>query len=50
MKRNKFIARYIALHGVRNTNLEDLHSGLCPKSKTGDYSDVKVVDAFGEIP
>jgi hypothetical protein len=49
MKRNKLLARYIALHGVRNTNLEDLHSGTFPSSKTGDYSDVKVISPYGEI-
>ena len=49
MKRNKLLARYIALHGVRNTELEELHSGISPSTKTGDYSDVKVVSPFGEI-
>lgn len=49
MKRNKLLARYIALHGVRNTELEELHIGIIPSSKTGDYSDVKVVTPYGEI-
>lgn len=35
---------------VRNTFLEALHSGMVPDSATGDYSDVKVVTPFGEIP
>ena len=36
---------------IRNTYLEDLHAGRSPKTHTGDYSDVKVVDAEGnEIP
>jgi hypothetical protein len=35
---------------VRNTFLEDLHAGTCPSSKTGDYSDVKIVTPYGEIP
>lgn len=35
---------------VRNTSLEDLHAGLVPGSKTGDFSDMKVVTPFGEIP
>lgn len=35
---------------VRNTQLEDLHAGSFPGSATGDYSDVKVVTPFGEIP
>ena len=30
--------------------LEDLHSGTTPSSKAGDYSDVKVVTPFGEVP
>ncbi|MBX3164674.1 MAG: hypothetical protein KF900_09340 [Bacteroidetes bacterium] len=49
MKRNELIARYIALYGVRNTKVEDLHAGIFPKTRTGDYSDVKVVTPFGEI-
>lgn len=35
---------------VRNTFLEDLHAGTVPDSAVGDYSDVKVVTPFGEIP
>ncbi|MGC4251407.1 MAG: hypothetical protein QM605_08075 [Sphingobium sp.] len=35
---------------VRNTGLEDLHAGIFPSSKTGDYSDVKIVSPYGEIP
>jgi hypothetical protein len=35
---------------VRNTDLEDLHAGIFPSSKTGDYSDVKIVSPYGEIP
>jgi hypothetical protein len=35
---------------VRNTGLEDFHAGIFPGSKTGDYSDVKVVTPYGEIP
>lgn len=34
---------------VRNTVIEDYHAGKVPKSKTGDYSDVKVVTPYGEI-
>lgn len=34
---------------VRNS-LEDLHAGIFPSSRTGDYSDVKVVTPQGEIP
>jgi hypothetical protein len=29
---------------------EDLHAGVTPDSQTGDYSDVKVVSPYGEIP
>ncbi len=35
---------------VRNTCLEDLHAGIVPASETGDYSDVKVISPYGEIP
>lgn len=35
---------------VRNSFLETLHAGTVPDSATGDYSDVKVVTPFGEIP
>src|ERR1700737_1373024 len=34
---------------VRNS-LEDLPAGIFPSSRTGDYSDVKVVTPYGEIP
>lgn len=49
-KMRKKLAKMIALHCVRNTVLEDLHSGVTPSSKSGDYSDVKVVTPYGEIP
>ena len=50
MKRNKILARFIALHGIRNSSeLEELHAGEFPVSATGDYSDVKVMGPFGEI-
>lgn len=44
------LAKAIAALCVRNTFLEDLHSGTTPSSKSGDYSDVKVVTPYGEIP
>src|SRR5438105_14776504 len=44
------LARSVAALCVRNTFLEDLHSGTTPASKTGDYSDVKVVTPYGELP
>jgi hypothetical protein len=30
--------------------LEDVHAGIFPSSQSGDYSDVKVVTPYGEIP
>ncbi len=45
------IVKMMALLCVRNTRLEDLHAGRVPVSKTGDFSDVRVIDADGnEIP
>ena len=44
------LAKAIVALCVRNTFLEDLHAGTTPSSKTGDYSDVKVVTPYGEIP
>ena len=45
------IAKITAMLCVRNTRLESLHAGRVPVSNTGDFSDVKVVDAAGnEIP
>ena len=46
---NKVKARILA-EMVRNTELENLHTGITPSSKTGDFSDVKVVTPYGEIP
>ena len=43
-------AKLLAFYGVRNSSLEDLHAGIFPSSKTGDYKDVKVVSPYGEIP
>ena len=40
----------MALQCFRNTKLENLHAGTGPSSATGDYSDVKVITPFGEIP
>lgn len=40
----------MAVACVRNTVIENYHAGEFPQSKTGDYSDVKVVTPFGEIP
>src|SRR6267143_2861721 len=44
------LAKFFALQCFRNSKLEDLHTGTSPSSKTGDYSDVKVVTPYGEIP
>ncbi len=35
---------------VRNTQLENLHAGVVPRSAVGDYSDVSVVTPYGDIP
>ena len=43
------LSQLLAVMGVRNSELEDLHAGMIPSSKTGDYSDVKVVTPYGEI-
>ena len=46
----KKVAKLLAVMGVRNnTDLEELHAGITPSSKTGDYSDVKVITPYGEI-
>jgi hypothetical protein len=45
------LAKVMAMMCVRNAKLEDIHAGLVPVTKTGDYSDVVVVDAEGrKIP
>ena len=44
------LAKAITALCVRNTFLEDLHSGITPSSQAGDYSDVKIVTPYGEIP
>jgi len=41
------LANIMAMLCVRNTQLETLHAGLTPVTRTGDYSDVFVVDADG---
>lgn len=48
-KATEMLAKALVLHAFRNP-LEDLHAGTTPSSKTGDYSDVKVVTPYGEIP
>ena len=45
------ISKSMAMMCVRNTMLEDLHAGIEPVSRTGDFTDVMVIDANGrEIP
>lgn len=44
------LAKYLVQQCFRNSVLEDLHAGIAPSSKTGDYSDVVVCTPFGEIP
>ena len=46
----KKLAKIMTLHCCRNTFIEDLHVGTMPSSKIGDFSDVKVVTPYGEIP
>jgi hypothetical protein len=41
------LVKIMAMLCVRNSRLEDLHAGLVPVSRTGDYSDVFVLDADG---
>ena len=43
----KFLAKALAVMCVRNTSLEEIHAGICPFTKSGDYSDVVVIDATG---
>lgn len=45
------LAKVMAMMCVRNTKLENLHAGVVPLTRTGDYSDVVVIDADGrKIP
>ena len=41
------LIRTMVLVCVRNSKIEDIHAGLAPVTKTGDYSDVTVIDADG---
>jgi hypothetical protein len=41
------LARSMAMLCVRNTHLETIHAGKTPVTRTGDWSDVTVVDADG---
>ena len=45
------LAKIMTVMCVRNTELENIHAGLTPVTRTGDYSDVMVIDADGrKIP
>ena len=46
----KRLALNMALMCVRNTCIEDVHAGVEPSSKAGDFSDAKLVTPYGEIP
>jgi hypothetical protein len=46
----KRLAKYLVHRCFRNSVLEDLHAGIAPDSKAGDYSDGLVTTPFGEIP
>lgn len=41
------LAKTMAMLCVRNTHLETIHAGKIPVTRTGDWSDVTVVDADG---
>ena len=41
------LAKAMAMICVRNSRLEDLHAGQVPVTRTGDWSDVVVVDSEG---
>ena len=45
----KRLAKYLVQQRFRNSVLEDLHAGMAPDSRTGDYSDVFVHTPFGDI-
>jgi hypothetical protein len=40
------LAKYLVHECFRNSELENLHAGVVPDSKTGDYSDVIVKTPF----
>ncbi len=42
------LAKTLAMLCVRNTHLETIHAGKTPVTRTGDWSDVTVVDANGK--
>jgi hypothetical protein len=46
----KRLALNMALTCVRNTCIADVHAGVEPSSKAGDFSDAKLVTPYGKIP
>jgi hypothetical protein len=46
----ELLAKSLVETCVRNSRLEDVHAGTFPDSEVGDFSDVKVVSPYGEIP
>lgn len=41
------ISKSMAVMCVRNTMIEDIHGGIEPVTRTGDFTDVVVIDADG---
>jgi hypothetical protein len=41
------LAKTLTAMCVRNAEIENIHAGKALVSKTGDYSDVKIIDAEG---
>ena len=46
-KHSAEFAKTLTAMCVRNAEIENIHAGIAPITKTGDYSDVKVIDAEG---
>jgi len=46
----ELLAKALVETCMRNSELENLHAGRFPSSDAGDFSDVKVVTPYGEIP
>lgn len=46
----KRLAKHIALQCFRNSEIENLHAGIVPASRIGDFTDVVVRTPFGDIP
>lgn len=41
------LAKALTIMCFRNTEIENIHAGIWPSSKTGDYKDVRVIDGYG---